>query len=533
MARSHADEPILNKTQVAEPDMADDHFNRAQRGTEFQRQPAARPGNAQSANGGDPLAELARLIGKSDPFANIARGAEQPAPPAASPAADPRYAAHHHAQWAGTPADPRLPQPPAEPRGGFRAQDEFPDYGSPAQNAGFDHFGRAPGAPRDDGGYDREPHQSGYHDRYGGRDAAYGGAGEGRYGSGGYDSATPPPDDIDEFYEDEEPRRRRGGMLTVMAVVALAVLGTAGAFAYRVLFNGPSVPATPPVIKANTAPTKVVPAAPAADASSGKLIYDRVGERSQTERLVPREEPPLDVKAAPPPPRVVLSNPAAAPVAPARQAAPAAPPASAAPAFAPAAPAGSIQPPVATPAASTEPKKVRTLVIRPDQPAAAPAVAPAPAAPQPRAAEPEPVVQSAPPAPVRTAAPRPQAAPGDANAPLSLIPQTGAAPRGTMRTAAAGPARPAVLSSPAGEGVYSVQVTSRRSEPEAQASFRALQAQFPNLLGSRQAVIRRADLGEKGVYYRALVGSFASADEASQLCRDLKAAGGECVVQRN
>ena len=46
-------------------------------------------------------------------------------------------------------------------------------------------------------------------------------------------------------------------------------------------------------------------------------------------------------------------------------------------------------------------------------------------------------------------------------------------------------------------------------------------------------LIKRADLGEKGVYYRAMVGPFGSPDEASQFCGSLKSAGGQCVVQRN
>ena len=78
-----------------------------------------------------------------------------------------------------------------------------------------------------------------------------------------------------------------------------------------------------------------------------------------------------------------------------------------------------------------------------------------------------------------------------------------------------------------------MQVSSQRSEGEAQAAFRSLQAKFPQELGSRHVEIRRADLGAKGVYYRALVGPFASAEQASSLCRSLKAAGGSCLVQRN
>jgi hypothetical protein len=78
-----------------------------------------------------------------------------------------------------------------------------------------------------------------------------------------------------------------------------------------------------------------------------------------------------------------------------------------------------------------------------------------------------------------------------------------------------------------------VQLSSQRSESDAQASFKALQGKFPTQLGSREAVIKRAELGEKGVYYRALVGPFASSDEATQFCGNLKTAGGQCLVPRN
>jgi cell division septation protein DedD len=86
---------------------------------------------------------------------------------------------------------------------------------------------------------------------------------------------------------------------------------------------------------------------------------------------------------------------------------------------------------------------------------------------------------------------------------------------------------------PAAGGGYLVQVSSQRNEADAQASYKALQGKFPSVLGSHSPVIKRADLGEKGVYYRAMVGPFGSPDEASQFCGSLKTAGGQCVVQRN
>jgi cell division septation protein DedD len=87
--------------------------------------------------------------------------------------------------------------------------------------------------------------------------------------------------------------------------------------------------------------------------------------------------------------------------------------------------------------------------------------------------------------------------------------------------------------SPATYGGYVVQVSSERSDAEAQASFKILQSKYPNVLGGRSPLIRRVDLGEKGVVYRAQVGPFDTVDQAKQLCGSLKAVGGHCIVQRN
>jgi len=142
---------------------------------------------------------------------------------------------------------------------------------------------------------------------------------------------------------------------------------------------------------------------------------------------------------------------------------------------------------------------------------------------------------------VRTTAAPPAAAPrnpasanASANAPLSLTPQGGpaAAEAPPARVAAANPASAAVPAA-SSSGGYVVQVSSQKNEADAQASYRTLQSKFPSVLGSRAPLIKRADLGDKGVYYRAMVGPFASQDEATQLCGNLKTAGGQCVVQKN
>ena len=73
-------------------------------------------------------------------------------------------------------------------------------------------------------------------------------------------------------------------------------------------------------------------------------------------------------------------------------------------------------------------------------------------------------------------------------------------------------------------------MSSQKTEAEAQAVFRSLQAKFPNELGDREPLIKRADLGGKGVVYRTQVGPFASAQEANRFCASYKAAGGQCFV---
>jgi sporulation related protein len=85
-----------------------------------------------------------------------------------------------------------------------------------------------------------------------------------------------------------------------------------------------------------------------------------------------------------------------------------------------------------------------------------------------------------------------------------------------------------------GTGVYLVQVSSQRSEADAEASYKALQDKFPGVLGAWSPIITRADIGTIGTFYHAAVGPFETTDEAAQFCATLKAAGGQCVVvQRN
>jgi hypothetical protein len=311
--------------------------------------------------------------------------------------------------------------------------------------------------------------------------------------------------------------------LAIAGIVVLAIVGTAGAFGYRALFGSSAPSKPPPVIKADTGPSKIVPATTGKDTQSNKLITDRMNERGQSERLVSREEQPLD--------RPTVGFPQTSP-----------------------------QVALGSGVVAGEPKKIRTIAIHPDQPVVAdagPSSISAATAPQRPAAAPVPAprVAAAPArpapdtadaedsAPARAQQPARQAASAPGNAPLSLNPNAAppraapapaapaAAPAAPSRTASVAPQAPAAAAT-GGAGSY-VQVSSQRSEAEAQAAFRSLQAKFPDQLGGRQPYIHKVDLGSKGTYYRAMVGPFANASEASQLCSNLKAAGGQCLIQRN
>lgn len=105
----------------------------------------------------------------------------------------------------------------------------------------------------------------------------------------------------------------------------------------------------------------------------------------------------------------------------------------------------------------------------------------------------------------------------------------------------AAPAGQVVSTAPAGaaEAVgdagspYVVQVTSRDSPSGALAAFADMQQKYPSLIGSYEPDIERADLGDKGVWYRLRVGPVAGKTAAADLCDKLKASGHPgCFVRR-
>ena len=478
----------------------------------------------------DPLAELVRLIGQADPDAEYDRV------PQHGPALQYQDASSvgRGQDWApdggyddqAQYADQGYEQP-AEPHPALRDYPSYQDDQRPQYDDRYsepaDHYGQS------------GRHEAVYDDRYTDHELQPLPQGRGL-------PALAPEQSYEDEYQDEgqwdedgrpytgqgyqgdtESRPRRSGLALVVGVLCLVTIGAASAFGYRAMFGGALVPSLPPIIKASGEPNKIVP-----PSATGTNRADASGQNSG-EKLVPREEQPVPIEPQNAPPRVV----ATIPVLPQSSAVP--PPGLAAQPV----PAQSFPPPPSAPPSSapapttqsTEPKKVHTVLIKPEQHNS---VAPAARSNAPESIAPHSASHTV--------------APSSPNAPLALVPTAqggtaqGATPRVAPRSQVAraepGPGAPlstapAAVSSGASAGGYSVQVTSQRSEAEAQASYRELQAKYPAQLGGHHATIHRADLGGKGTYYRAMIGPYPSAEAAAGMCSSIKAAGGSCLVQRN
>ena len=452
---------LQGRRDVPEPEvMADDDNNSRYRSND----PSSR-GPAQSEPANDPLVELARLIGRSDPFSEIARDSRpsaprdtgaayrseppphygsdtttragndpsprygvEPPPPRYNADTTPRYSTDRapgygdeqpaHGEWPGMPMPPQQPYPPADP---FALPSLLHTPMVPAP--GEQHYDTASFPdPRGRPGLDRKPDLPGF------ETPAYPPESEpppfphALYPDEPESGHMPAPHD-DDFYDDAPRSGRRKGLMTVVAVLGLAVIGTAGAFGYRSFYSVARTSSPPPVIRASGEPSKVAPPPAVADQSSNKINYDRFGDRGKDEQVVVREEKPVDSKdlARFSVPRTVVPG-------------------------APTAGSASAQPPDGgnaamntAPSALGEPKRVRTVQIRPDQPVmpsvpqSAVASAPIPLAPPRQANAAEPPAEMAPPpqssraavssrSSTRVAARAALPPESTANAPLSLSP---------------------------------------------------------------------------------------------------------------
>lgn len=420
------------------------------------------------------------------------------------------------------------------------------------------------------------------------------------------------------------PPRRHGGMVAVAAALAVVVLGVGGVLAYHELRNGERASAggAPPVIRASTEPTKIIPEqASPAKPPGAKLAYDGVttdttgkahvvgGPEEPMERPVPQHAPVQAEDAAPSgPTQDIATTSRPAPGDGSRQVTtitiqpagglkpptdmlplatenPTAPGAASVPVVSITPVEGHSPAAKATAAKSDAPAPV-VLPSTPDQtgkPVVGTGVAagmtlmpgsgfgimqdgtgktdtaqgPAASAPMPQPApQPGSASDTASAASARPV-PLPEARPSGLHLaavtptepqPINRAPvQVNPAPAHVDRRPVGAPVRLSPLpltptaqqaasvsaSHPAASagGGYMIQLTSRRTQTEAVDSFHQLQRRYPQLLGSYSAEIQPAALADRGTFYRVRIGQF-GAEQATSLCKQLKAAGGSCIVQR-
>lgn len=357
-----------------------------------------------------------------------------------------------------------------------------------------------------------------------------------------------------------QPQRRRGGVFAIGLFAGLLIIGASLFFA----FNSSDGPGTGnvPFLRASDEPVKETPANPGGQqiANQDRLVFN--GDNTTNadgERIVSRQEPVGQIPKTDPKDD---SRPATAagnqglpqPVTP--------------PGSANSSGVNTVPPPSDT--AAPTPRRVRTVVVRPDgtvvatspetqEPAPAPTtgtptnIVPMPA-PRPTnvasntaAAPTQPATQ-----PVRQAPAQSQAQP--ATTPVRITPSTNTAPATQPATVPAAPVAPVVpqtqtavvgpatapatapaasaQTAAAGNTKYAVQIAARRSEEQARGAYDQVRSQYGSVVGRYQPLIQRADLGDRGVYYRLRLGPMNTQAEADAVCNNLKAAGmGDCLVR--
>jgi hypothetical protein len=305
----------------------------------------------------------------------------------------------------------------------------------------------------------------------------------------------------------------------------------------------------PPLIKATNEPSKVQPQSPGGVEipNQNKQIYERASRDTQT-KVVNREEQPVDVRqaarsvptdangarpqsTATPPAgnglnlgeprkvRTVSIRPdgtvasADVPMAPQRPPEPAA--------VAPSAPATMSLPPAAQATPSATPAQPRVM----------PALAPTPASPA--ATTPAPRPMAATPAVPTAGGPSPQQAPAATPAPQRVasaqpMPVAPAQPPAPVPTAPA--ATVASAPDPATAGGWVVQLGVSPTEGDARSTLQRLQQKFADLDGAAP-LIRKAEVNGNTIY-RIRVGPM-SREDASSLCSKLQGQGQQCFPARN
>jgi cell division protein FtsN len=361
-------------------------------------------------------------------------------------------------------------------------------------------------------------------------------------------------DDLDaDFLDDEpdtyehpatQPKRRRKLMVAGVLVAAVAT-GGAGAFVYKSYEDGSIGNGDAPTVMADDGPVKSKPSDPGGKEfpDSNKQIYDRLNGKpaKPVEEAQAGSDGETGSTAIP----GIVTTGAEAPADTLDERIAAALRKSGAPA-------GSTQ--NAAPSNPNAPRSVRTLTVRPDG-SVVTAQAGSRAAPDNQPDEGQAVTTAGiisttgantseqvartqttdePAANTTNAGTSDSQSSSDMQASLPTQRPERAEPR--PRETQVASAEPATMSSTQPETTsanpYFVQIAARRDQTSALAAFADLQQKYPNVLNGLAPTIKRADLGDKGIWYRLWVGPMDTRNTAQDVCAQLKQSGlGGCFVR--
>jgi hypothetical protein len=328
---------------------------------------------------------------------------------------------------------------------------------------------------------------------------------------------TEAPHEADTAYEEVRSRRP---LYVMAAMIVAGIAGIGASFGFKGAVSNPTDIAT---IRAADGPTKIHPETVASTEMPDRDATVLGGAPQQPPvAAVNNVEQPADLSAQADASQAggepfsgvagLASGAASVPVPP--------PPAQAQP-----------QPPSDGIAALIEPKKVKTVSVRPDGtllPNDAPPQFGAPAA---RPAAVSPAKAATPKSTARVATtPKPPAATPNASAEAA---RTSIAPKAKrVQVADAQDQVPGADAARAAPGSYAVQLAAPATEQEARDAQVRLMKKFGAELTGFHPSIHKAEVGGKPVY-RVRVSGLSSRDEATALCEKIQGGGGRCFVAKN
>jgi hypothetical protein len=142
---------------------------------------------------------------------------------------------------------------------------------------------------------------------------------------------------------------------------------------------------------------------------------------------------------------------------------------------------------------------------------------------------------SAPPGPYKVAPPAEMTEPDPREAALTepeleSAPATAGAAAEEEAPPMAGPPQLAPPPTFASNGRYVAQLAALQSEAATEAAWRRYASRAPDLFRDARLDIERADLGQRGIYYRVRAGYFADRANATRFCERIRQMGQDCIV---